>query len=1589
MSRQLPSTAHNNHKNLSSAKLKQLTELFLKRSTLEAKPHLAIDLSALAAQLFARSTEEFLENNTLEHLVHITEHAAQALVEFANGKQQPVIMRHYPEPTHIGLHIILNDRPFIINTITETVRERAGDIRVFLHPILKDNQTAISCCYLEIAHLAEEQLRALQESIDAALQQLVIVNDDFPAMILRLESLAHRYEKLSPTAAVDSREIAEFLHLLIDGGFIFLGHAEWHSSGLTPSPVPTTTLGACKGSTSSASAVLAELCTDAQRLQQQEQAVALSRLNTKSSVQRRVRPLNISIKEFAANGTVGAIHSFMGLLTSKTHAQESSSVPLIRRKLARLLDLEGAIPNSYDYKAIINLIDYMPTEDALRLDIEVLQQLAQKALNIHSHHGTKVALLSDTAVRGLSVLIIMPRDRFNNETRHALQNYIETIFNAPIGSSEYLLDLSDTIFARVYFSIAVTPSKLAEVNVAHLESEIAAMTKSWRDALDERLGHSALLAHDSTLSAKYSDAFGEDYQAVQNAADAEADIYEIERISEVEPLRVRLAVAGEKLASIPDQATIIVYQRALELPLSKALPILEYSGFEVLSERANTCTPRDGSKVYLHRFIVRPRCSSALSESNFSRVVAPGLTRILRGLEPSDPLNYLLLTPGLDSRAISLLRTYAGLLSQINKFATRHAIFYTLCGVPTAATKLWQIFEAKFDPSSGIALESRLTRVALLLEEYRDILTTVGDISQDRILRGLGQLLEYTIRTNFYTGNTIVAIKIHSERAEFMPQPRPKYEIFISAPTVEGIHLRSAMVARGGLRWSERKDDYRTEVLGLMKTQKIKNVVIVPSGAKGGFIVKQMPDDPTKIKATVENAYRDFIRGLLSLTDNIVAGKVVHPSNLVVYDGEDPYFVVAADKGTASFSDIANTVAVEEFNFWLGDAFASGGSYGYDHKKSGITARGVWECVKRHFRELGIDHENTPFTAIGIGDMSGDVFGNGLLLSDQVKLIAAFDHRSIFIDPSPDPTTSFAERKRLFNLKGSHWEDYQASLLSRGGGVWSRLQKEITLAPEARCALSLAEDAPQTMNGEQLITYILCARVDLLWNGGIGTYVKSRLESSADVSDTANDRVRINADELRCRVVGEGGNLGFTQRARCEYAHLGGHINTDAIDNSGGVDLSDHEVNLKILFASLMADGSVTFDERNRLIREMSEEVISTVLAHNRSHALAISLAAARSQKNIHHIRSFLKEMQKQGYINRQLDSLPDDEELEERVKQGQGVTRPEIAILLATVKMWTKEVLIASPLIDDALLDSTLMGYFPALLRTRFSKAIHSHSLGRHIIASQVTNTIVDAVGVSFFHRVMNTFGANGATVVKATIAADTILGMPRVRAIVQCFDSSAKNDTFMAIHHDLTRTLRAAAGWIVGTHADDLQLSDMVKLYSDSYRSIAMRASEVLGREERATYETGLARYNALGIEDASARMLASFPLVITILEMLATSRLSNKEVMPVAKVYAQMLETLRIHKFVTLGQTVKASNRWDNELRINSYEEIRRGLSTIACTLLARSVFDKAQVHQTLRSSSSFEQLGSMLNELGTTTPSAAALSVIARQIRMYKL
>jgi glutamate dehydrogenase len=1168
--------------------------------------------------------------------------------------------------------------------------------------------------------------------IEAVLRDVRKAVDDWQAM---RERLAEAVEELRgdppPVSSDELAEAVQFLEWLRDDHFTFLGFRCYDLEEQDGDEVlvarPETGLGILRDAPRSVKR-FSEQPPQVQRLAHVPEALMLTKANSKATVHRPSYMDYVGIKRFGPDGSPAGEWRFLGLYTSSVYTGTPWDIPVVRRKVEDVLDRAGLPADDHAAKDLRAVLESYPRDELFEITTDELHDIAMGIVGLQERKQVRLFQRCDRFGRYHSCLVFVPRDRYTTETRLRMQDVLAEVFDAT--SVDNSVRLSESVLARVHFIVHV-PGATQVPDLEDLEQRLAETTRTWADDLGQALHDELGEERGTSLLRRYAGAFPPGYRDDHRAPVGVVDICRLEALGS-DDLSVSLYRPVEEAA---DGLRLKLYRSGSAVMLSDVLPRLEHMGVAVTDERPYEISPAGGSPRWIYDFGLRHPRFAEVPVERIQPVFVEAFLKVWNHEVEDDGLNRLVLDPGLPWHDVALLRAYSKYLRQAATQFSEAYMQRALVMHPHIAALLRDLFAARFDPDRRDE-----DRSAAVVEEIEAALEGVDSLDEDRILRSFLHLLQATLRTNAYlrgaddgAGRTHLSLKLDPSKIPGLPRPLPAYEIFVYSPRTEGVHLRGGRVARGGLRWSDRREDFRTEVLGLVKAQNIKNAVIVPVGAKGGFVLKAPPANRQELRDEVEECYRTFIRGLLDVTDNIVGEDVVPPDGVVRYDGDDPYLVVAADKGTATFSDTANALALER-GFWLGDAFASGGSAGYDHKAMGITARGAWESVRHHFREMGVDVDSEAFTCVGIGDMSGDVFGNAMLLSEHIRLVAAFDHRHVFIDPDPDAARSFAERARLFDLPRSSWDDYDREALSPGGGVWSRSAKSIALPDEARAALDVEAE---TLTPDELIQAILRAPVDLLFNGGIGTFVKAREERHAEVGDKTTDRVRIDAVELRAKVVGEGGNLGFTQRGRVQYALAGGRINTDAIDNAAGVHTSDHEVNIKVLLDALVADGELTGKQRDALLVEMTDEVAAAVLRSNDQQNRALSRSCVHALSMADVLRRYLHHLEEEGHLDREIEHLPDDETLVERRNDGRGLTRPEFAILLATTKTALYGELLESDVCEDPWLARALQAYFPRILQERYADEIRAHRLSREIIATQVANKVVNQSGTTFLFRI------------------------------------------------------------------------------------------------------------------------------------------------------------------------------------------------------------------------------------------------------------
>src|SRR6266513_1205672 len=1368
--------------------------------------------------------------------------------KFSAGKAKiraynPVFEQDGWQSTHTAIEIVNDDMPFLVDSVTMEVNRQGLTLHLLIHPVLRvarDTEGELlsifqpnesskgrleSFMHIEVDRQTDAaKLAELEAGIAKVLADVRAAVEDWHAMQARMLNVAGGLE--AARAGVPDAELEEgraFIAWLLNDHFTFLGCRDYELATVKGEDVlrivPGSGLGLLRERGETVSASFATLPPEARKRARVKELLVLTKANARSTVHRPGHLDYVGIKQFDAAGNVRGETRFLGLYTHTAYSESPMQVPLLRRKLGDVIERAGLLPAGYSAKALASILETYPRDELLQIGSEDLYRHARAILQLGDRQRLRLLVRQDPYARFVSCLIFVPR-------------------------------------GRILMRIRTRPGEMtAQPDPKELERRLIEAMRRWEDDL-----HDALVErHGEERAAKlfrvYERAFPAGYREEYPVKSAVTDIEMIESLAPQPDLGMNLYAPQAE----PGILRFKIYRRGSRVPLSDSLPMLERLGVRVFFEHPHKVEPADSAPVRVVDFgLALP--PGALPLEQVREHFHEAFLGMFSGTVEADSLNRLVLTAGLGSREISVLRAYARYLRQGTSTFSLAYVEHALVANPRIATLLVRLFFSRFS-------ENKKQNEEPLAADISAALDAVQNLDEDRILRSFLAVIQATTRTNYFLNKSYLSFKLDPKGVPGLPEPRPMFEIWVYSPRVEAVHLRGGPVARGGIRWSDRMEDFRTEVLGLMKAQMVKNVVIVPVGAKGGFVLKQPPagDREALMKEGVA-CYQTFLRGLLDITDNRVDGKVVPPRAVLRHDGDDPYVVVAAAKGTATFSDIANAVAAE-YGFWLGYAFASGGSAGYDHKKMAITARGAWESVKRHFRELGVNTQATDFTVAGIGDMSGDVFGNGMLLSRHIKLVAAFDHRHVFLDPSPDAEKSFNERSRLFNLARSSWADYDAKLISRGGGIFPRSAKSIPVSIESQEILGIKQKA---LTPNELISAILKAPVDLLYNGGIGTYVKSARQSHADVGDRANDAIRVNGADLRCKVVAEGGNLGFTQLGRIEYALKGGRINTDAIDNSAGVSCSDHEVNIKILLGAAVREGKLPEAERNPLLAEMTDEVAALVLRDNYFQTQSLAVSGALAPALLDSQERFIKSLEKAGRLNRALEYLPDDEEFAERRATKLGLTSPERAVLLAYSKIALEEELVGSNVPDDPFISTALERYFPAPLRERYRTQIHAHPLRREIIATHVTNSMINRVGSTFVHRLQDETGAAAPDVVRAYLITREAFGLVELLQAVEALDYKVPDRIQTAMVIDAGCLILRATLWFLRNRSHLADLSRSIEHFRAGAKRVAALFPQVLPDAEQTAFNTAASRLEKEGVPRELATRIAATDALFNALDI-----------------------------------------------------------------------------------------------------------------------
>ncbi|MDR1936071.1 MAG: NAD-glutamate dehydrogenase [Candidatus Accumulibacter sp.] len=1450
----------------------------------------------------------------------------------------PDFDRHGWHSPHTVIDIVTDDMPFLVDSVTMAIHNRGLVIHRLIHPVLGVERDAAgvfqrstgrgaagtrteSWIHLEIDRISGHNvIDALRIEIADVLADIRAAVEDFAAMRQRVEVAV---AGLDGVKSADSEEIVEFLRWAASENFIFLGYAHYQawsdSASLLRAPdgglgllrrADHPRFGHCRTG----------MPSRIDEFEQLPSALTLTKADARSIVHRSGYLDYIGVRERDASGALIGEHVFVGLYAAHVYHISSAEIPVVRRKVAAVRAACGFVPGGHNDKTLRNILETYPRDELIEIDADDLQRIAYGIVMLHEHQRVRVFLRSDRWRRYVSALVYIPRDRFDTTLRLRIMDLIRNTLQA--GSVDFFIDVNESRLARLHLTARTSDGANYQYDAEAIERDVARIVRGWQDELQHNLVEYAGEERGNALLRRYAAALPLAYQDQVPPSSAVSDLERLEMAENSARVEIKVSAPYGDDGS---QQHIKLFLKGQPLPLSAVLPVLENLGLTVLSEQPFKLT---GLDLHIADFAVQLPCPEALEDEATRASFVELLGKLLCQEAENDGFNRLTLLAGLDAPRVNILRAYGRYLRQAGLPFSQVYIERCLASHRRIARLLSDLFQARFAPEASDAQAEETDR------ELVAALARVSNLDDDRILSGYRTAFLATMRTNAWQKDAkgqakgYLSFKISSKLIPFLPKPVPLYEVFVYNQRMEGIHMRGSSVSRGGLRWSDRMEDYRTEGLALMKAQMVKNVVGVPLGAKGCFIGKQLPPASERDAWLAEGiaCYQTYIRGLLDITDNLVGGKVVPPADVRRHDGDDPYLVVAADKGTATFSDIANAIAIE-YGFWLGDAFASGGSAGYDHKKMGITSRGAWEAVKRHFRELGRDTQSEPFTAVGIGDMSGDVFGNGLLRSDKILLLAAFDHRHIFLDPNPDPARSFAERQRLFDLPRSSWDDFDKSIVSAGGGVWPRSAKSIPLSPQIRARLAV--DAEQ-MTPNELMNAILKAPVDLFYNGGIGTYVKASTQSHQDANDRTNDAIRIDATELRAKVVGEGGNLGFTQTARVEYAMNGGLNYTDAIDNSAGVDTSDHEVNIKILTSSLLQSGDLTLKQRDTLLASVTDDVGRRVLVDNYQQTQAVSLEATHGKELLNAHGQLIRALEAHGSLDRAVEYLPDEKHLIERAQMGRGLTAPEIAVLLAYAKIALKQAILETRLPDAPEFQKLLVNYFPEAVAEKCAAQVPSHPLRREIITTKIVSRLVNRMGTTFTWQLGDETGADLQRLVPAWYAASELLDAEALWREIEALDLKIPSARQMALMMALRELVSDATRQILASRMAGAEIDEIVGVYRDAVAQAVAAARA--GKE---------------GVESIAA-LLEARPAIASVFELVDLARSGNR---PLEEVAAACVKLDAGFDLAWLGHAIgnlPAGNRWQARARAQLSSDLR----ALRQTLLQRDGASDAQAMASVR-------------------------------------
>lgn len=1470
----------------------------------------------------------------------------------------PELSKHGWQSTHTIIEIILEDTPFLVDSIRMALNRLHVTSHLFLHQPLhvqrghdqkvvnifepgeKTELTQLeTVLFIEVdRQTKDEEIKALAREIMSVIKEVELIVYDWQLMLNELNNIISDISNRNLPCSEEDIELSkEFLSWVAGGEFTLMGYRQYDIKAVEGDheivPNHTTSLGLMKNSHHSQPRRLGTMPQSARHEALGTNLLVLTKTNTKSRVHRPAYIDYIGIKRFDAHGKVIGEDRFIGLFAASIYNTSAMQIPLINRKIVQVMEMAGFEQGSHSYKAMLHVLETYPRDELIQSKEDDLLRVGKGILTMQDRDICRLFVRRDVYGRFFSCMVYVTKDRYTTSLRQKVQKILKEHFNG-VGDVEYTTYFSESSLARTHYIIRVENNNF-DVDLNEIQDNLVEAARLWNDKLEDSLRAHYGESEGNRLTKRYDDAFPPAYKEVIIPGSAVADIAKLESLDDEKKMAMLFYQAQEE-SKDSKEVKLKLFLRDKPIFLSDVLPTLENMGLTVVEETPYQVNTTDGTVFWILDFTMLYQTKTVFNIDKSQALFQDAFASVWNGSLEDDGFNSLVLQAGLTGREVSVLRAYAKYMKQTGVAFSQAYVQETLRRYPEIAQLLFKLFKARFFPSPESKNPQPYNKINQNLIER---LEHVENLDDDRIIRRFMESIEATSRTNFYQKNSsdefkdYISFKLEPIHITDIPQPVPMFEIFVFSPRVEGVHLRWGKVSRGGLRWSDRREDFRTEVLGLVKAQQVKNTVIVPVGAKGGFFCKNLPKgDREAFFEEGKECYRTFIRGLLDITDNIIKGEVKHPIDVVRHDEDDYYLVVAADKGTATFSDIANEISLE-YGHWLGDAFASGGSVGYDHKKMGITARGAWESVKRHFREIGVDCQSADFTCIGVGDMGGDVFGNGMLLSRHIRLVAAFNHMHIFVDPEPDAERSYKERERLFNLPRSTWADYDTDLISQGGGVFARSLKSIRLTDEMK---RLLHSSKESMTPVEMIKHLLCLDVDLLWNGGIGTYVKSEVESNSDVGDRSNDAVRVNGKQLRAKIVGEGGNLGCTQLGRIEYAKNGGRINTDFTDNVGGVDCSDNEVNIKILLNQVVEDGDLTVKQRNDLLYQMTDSVSTIVLRNAYRQSQTITVAEQHGVNKLKEFQRFVHMLERDGALDRELEFLPSDEEFSERLVDNKGLTRPELSVLVAYAKMVLKESLNCEEINKNDFLAEIAVKSFPNMLIRQFRSAILDHPLRAEIIATRLANIFVDDLGLNFVARMGDETGASSSEIAICCVMVLEIFNMDSILRAIESQDNKMSAQVQAEQLYFVRRMCRRMTRWFLRVRDRSWDIDNNIRFFKQPVEIISENLPSLLEENDSLALQTAIQSLVAKKVPEDIAVKIAKLQPLFSALDIAQVADHNQMDILTVANVYYALGARLGLHWFIEQINQQSVSNHWQVLARAAYREDLdwqQRTLTSVA--------------------------------------------------------